>query len=70
VSTVGWIALGVAVLGLNLLFWVYLYQREIGALVRRIAKLEHRLVNQGTDGELDPAPPSQRETGSRARVRS
>ncbi len=46
-GTLGWILVGVGILVANGLFWILLYQREVGALIRRISRLEHRLVNQG-----------------------
>ena len=44
-GTLGWILVGVGILVANGLFWILLYQREVGALIRRISRLEHRLVN-------------------------
>jgi len=47
-GVLGWIlVVGVALLFLNGLFWVLLYQRDVAALVRRIARLERRLVQRG-----------------------
>lgn len=45
-DAIGWILTGAGILLLNALFWVLLYQREVGALVRKISRLENRLVNQ------------------------
>ena len=49
----GWILTGAGILLLNALFWVLLYQREVGALVRRISRLENRLVNHRTGALVD-----------------
>jgi hypothetical protein len=45
-GTIGWILVGVTAFLLNLIFWMMIYQREVGSLIRRIARLEHRLVNR------------------------
>lgn len=46
-TAIGWILAGVGILLANGLIWVVLYQREVGVLNDRIARLEHRLANRG-----------------------